>query len=90
MQSEIERVLEMVKDGTLTPEQASEMIVALKDAIGTSAGSESTEHAERSPRATSDGATGTAATAVTDGCTATSARTSSAQWARACGHCAGR
>ena len=37
MQSEIERVLGMVKDGMLTPEQAAEMIVALKDAIGTDA-----------------------------------------------------
>ena len=41
---------------------------------------------KRSTRATSGGATGTAATVVTTGCTATSARTSSAQWARACGH----
>jgi uncharacterized protein YjbI with pentapeptide repeats len=38
MQSEIERVLEMVKDGTLTSEQAAEIIVALKDALGTGAG----------------------------------------------------
>ncbi len=50
MQSEIERVLEMVKDGTLTPEQASEMIVALKDAIGTSAGGDSTEPQEEPAR----------------------------------------
>jgi len=33
MKAEIERVLEMVKDGTLTPEQASEMIAALTASI---------------------------------------------------------
>ncbi len=50
MQSEIERVLEMVKDGTLTPEQAAEMIVALKDAIGTGAGGESVPRNEEAQR----------------------------------------
>lgn len=35
MDAEIDRVLAMVKDGTLTPEQATEMIAALREAAGT-------------------------------------------------------
>ncbi len=34
MNAEIDRVLAMVKDGTLTPEQATEMIAALREAAG--------------------------------------------------------
>ena len=46
MQSEIERVLEMVKDGTLSSEQAAEMIVALKDAFGGGTNSEAPRRPE--------------------------------------------
>ncbi len=42
MQAEIDRVLSMVKDGTLTPEQATEMIAALR---GTTHERESESHA---------------------------------------------
>ena len=34
MRDEIDRVLQMVKDGTLTPQQATEMIGALREAVG--------------------------------------------------------
>ena len=34
MNAEIDRVLAMVKDGTLTPEQATEMIAALRGGLG--------------------------------------------------------
>jgi uncharacterized protein YjbI with pentapeptide repeats len=44
MQQEIDRVLEMVKDGTLTPQQAREMITALSQ---TGAETESRRHRQR-------------------------------------------
>jgi len=57
MKAEIERVLEMVKDGTLTPEQASEMIAALTASSGAtpppSAGTSATTSAAPSPTAAS-------------------------------------
>ena len=46
MRDEIDRVLQMVKDGTLTPQQATEMIGALREALG---GGESAAAADAGP-----------------------------------------
>ncbi|MCX7065771.1 MAG: pentapeptide repeat-containing protein [Proteobacteria bacterium] len=50
MREEIDRVLQMVKDGTLTPQQATEMIGALREAVG-EAEPASTSGAEPAPDA---------------------------------------
>ena len=53
MKGEIERVLGMVKDGTLSPEQAAEMISALTGTLGGASAASSTAVGTDTPAATS-------------------------------------